>query len=253
MTKVYSLLSAVLLVAVMLGCKDEDPKLPLPQVNFNTDPEIVEVGKPVTFNNLTLNASSYQWKFGDGQTSTQISPVITYEERGTYQVTLTAFTDDNQRDSLSRNITVGERVMTGININSIPFVNLEGADWDDPAGQPDSTKLPDFILFLGPEDDPSVGIATPLLVDLAPFELPIGFSINPGGDPFVLTNESWEFTFIDFDGDDIQNPQENDFEIMEIITFNPVTISTSDVNEDGEGFVQVSFGLYSVDLFFQIE
>jgi hypothetical protein len=148
---------------------------------------------------------------------------------------------------------VGERVMTGISINSIPFVNPGGNDWDDPAGQPDSTKLPDFILFLGPQDDPSRGIATPILVDLAPFELPIPFQINPGTDPFILTSETWEFTFIDFDGEDIQNPLEDDFEIMEIISFNPVTISTSAVNEDGEGFIQVSFGLYSVDLFFQIE
>ncbi len=253
MTKVYKLIGVFLLVVYVMGCKDEDPKLPVPQVDFSVEPEIVEVGKPVIFKNLTLNASSYQWNFGDGQTSTQISPTITYEESGTYKVTLTAFTDDNQRDSLSRNITVGERVMTGISINSFPFINPEGNDWDDPAGQPDSTKLPDFILVLGPQDDPSRIIATPMLVDLAPFELPIGFNINPGGDPYILTSEDWELTFIDFDGTDIENAQEGDFEIMEVITFNPVTIPTGVVDENGQGFVQVSIGLYSVDLFFQIE
>jgi PKD repeat protein len=253
MTKVYKLIGVFLLVVYVMGCKDEDPKLPVPQVDFSVEPEIVEVGKPVIFKNLTLNASSYQWNFGDGQTSTQISPTITYEESGTYKVTLTAFTDDNQSDSLSRNITVGERVMTGISINSFPFINPDGNDWDDPAGQPDSTKLPDFILVLGPQDDPSRIIATPMLVDLAPFELPIGFNINPGGDPYILTNEDWELTFIDFDGTDIENAQEGDFEIMEVITFNPVTIPTGVVDENGQGFVQVSIGLYSVDLFFQIE
>lgn len=249
----YKFLGFVLVILYLTGCKDEDPKLPLPTVDFSTEPEFLEVGKPVKFNNLTTNASSYQWNFGDGQTSTQISPSITYEESGTYQVTLTAFTDDNQSDSLSRSITVGERVMIGIVINSISFLNPDGDDWDDPTGMPDSTKYPDFILVLGPQDDPSRILPTPLLVDLAPFELPIEFSLNPNSDPYVLTNETWELTFIDFDGTDLENPQEDDFELMEIISFNPVTIPTGTVNEDGEGFVQISIGTYSVDLFFQIE
>ncbi|MBS0001281.1 MAG: PKD domain-containing protein [Cyclobacteriaceae bacterium] len=253
MTHVYKLLGAALLILYIMGCKDEDPKLPLPMVDFSTDPEVLEVGKPVTFKNATTNASSYQWNFGDGQTSTQTNPTITFDESGTYEVTLTAFTDDNQRDSVSRNINIGERIMTGISINSIPFVNPEGADWDDATGLPDSTKYPDFILVLGPQDDPSRIIATPPLVDLAPFELPIGFTINPDGDPYILTNETWELTFIDFDGTDFEDPQDEDFELMEIISFNPVTIPTGTVNEDGEGFVQVSIGTYSVDLFFQIE
>jgi len=253
MGKVYKLIGAVLLVVYVMGCKDEDPKLPVPQVDFSVSNDYPEVGVPVTFNNQTLNASSYQWSFGDGQTSTQVSPTYTYDASGTYKVTLVAFTDDNQSDSLSRNITVGELVMTGISINSFPFLNLDGNDWDDPAGQPDSTKLPDFILVLGPQDDPSRIIATPLLVDLAPFELPIGFTINPGGDPYILSNETWELTFIDFDGTDIEQAQEGDFEIMEVISFNPVTIPTGVVDENGEGFVQISIGLYSVDLFFQIE
>ena len=253
MGKVYKLIGAVLLVVYVMGCKDEDPKLPVPQVDFSVSTDYPEVGVPVTFNNQTLNASSYQWSFGDGQTSTQVNPTYTYDASGTYKVTLVAFSDDNQSDSLSRNITVGERVMTGISINSFPFLNPDGNDWDDPTGQPDSTKLPDFILVLGPQDDPNRIIATPLLVDLAPFELPIGFTINPGGDPYILTDETWELTFIDFDGTDIEQAQEGDFEIMEVISFNPVTIPTGIVDENGEGFVQISIGLYSVDLFFQIE
>ena len=55
--------------------------------------------------------------------------------------------------------------------------------------------------------------------------------------------------FIDLDGTE----EEPDFEIMEVITFNPVIIPTSSVNEDGEGFVQIALGQYSVDLLFQLE
>ena len=252
MIKFYKLIGILGLGVMILGCSEEDPLLPLPTLNFDTDAEIIEVGIPVTFENLTTNASGYQWSFGDGQTSTAINPTITYEESGTYTVTLIAFTDDEQSDSLSRNIDVGERAMTALAINSIPFVNLEGNDWDDPTGQPDSTKYPDFILAIGPASDPSRIIITPPLVDLAPFELPIGFTMNPGN-PYILTEEDWELTFIDFDGDDIENAQESDFEFMEVITFNPVLIPTSVVNEDGEGFLQVSIGQYSVDIAFEIE
>ncbi len=238
---------------ILVSCDQEDPPLPTPMADFETDPEIVEVTVPVKFENLSINAARYEWDFGDGQTSEEISPTTTYEETGTYTVILKAFTEDNQVDSLSQDIAVGERVLTGLNINSFSFVNPDGEDWDEVVDGQDSTKYPDFILFIGPEDNPNQGIATPLLEDLAPFELPIGFQINPGNDPFILTNETWELSFIDFDGEDLNNAQNEDFQVMNVVTFNPVLIPTSTVDENGEGFIQVSLGLYSVDLFFLIE
>jgi hypothetical protein len=44
----------------------------------------------VQFFNNSQNAESYYWQFGDGDTSTQASPVHTYSTNGTYFVTLTA-------------------------------------------------------------------------------------------------------------------------------------------------------------------
>ena len=253
MKRFYNVIGFIGLLTFIISCNEEDPLLPLPEINFSTDPELIEVGKDVLFENMTTNASSYKWDFGDGRTSSEINPTIQYDESGSYDVTLIAYTDDDQSDSLTIEIDVLERVMTALGINSIPFVNGEGADWDDPTGLPDSTKYPDFILAIGPSDDPSRFIITPVLVDLAPFELPIGFTLNPGGHPYVLTNEDWELTFIDFDGVDLNDPQETDFEVMEVITFNPVLIPTSSVNEDGVGFVQIALGQYSVDLLFQLE
>ena len=251
MRKFYNTIGFLGLLIFIISCNEEDPLLPLPDINFSTDPEWIEVGKDVVFENMTTNASSYKWDFGDGRTSTEINPTIQFDEAGPYTVTLIAYTEDDQSDSLSRVIDVYERVMTALGVNSIPFVNGDGADWDDPTGLPDSTKYPDFILAIGPTDDPNLEklIVTPTIFDLAPFELPIGFTLNPGGDPFVLTNEDWELTFIDLDGTE----EEPEFELMEVITFNPVLIPTSSVNEDGEGFVQISLGQYSVDLLFQLE
>ena len=44
----------------------------------------------VAFTNQSLNASSYHWNFGDGNTSTAINPGNTYTNPGTYAVSLTA-------------------------------------------------------------------------------------------------------------------------------------------------------------------
>jgi PKD repeat protein len=60
------------------------PVLNFPLVNFTTAP----AGLTVTFNNTSLNTDSYLWDFGDGFTSTEISPVHTYAAPGTYTVIL---------------------------------------------------------------------------------------------------------------------------------------------------------------------
>jgi gliding motility-associated-like protein len=69
---------------------------------------------PLTVNiqNLSNNAVSYFWNFGNGQTSTVASPPpVTYTQPGTYIVTLVAINlaTCNQRDTLRRVITVRAR------------------------------------------------------------------------------------------------------------------------------------------------
>ena len=47
-------------------------------------------GLLVNFTNASLNADTYSWDFGDGESSTETSPSHTYAADGTYDVTLTA-------------------------------------------------------------------------------------------------------------------------------------------------------------------
>lgn len=54
----------------------------------------VSDGGRVTFINISENAASYLWDFGDGTTSTIINPTKNYEE-GNYTVKLTAFNNDD--------------------------------------------------------------------------------------------------------------------------------------------------------------
>jgi PKD repeat protein len=49
-----------------------------------------QAGLIISFSNTSLNAVSYLWNFGDGNTSTETSPVHTYSSDGTYLVSLTS-------------------------------------------------------------------------------------------------------------------------------------------------------------------
>ena len=50
-----------------------------------------EIAAPCTISviNISSNATSYAWDFGDGTTSTQFNPTHTYTSSGSYQITLT--------------------------------------------------------------------------------------------------------------------------------------------------------------------
>ncbi len=63
----------------------------------------------VAFTNTSANASSYTWLFGDGGTSSAISPTHTYTAPGTYTVTLIARNAGGCADTLIRSnlVTIG--------------------------------------------------------------------------------------------------------------------------------------------------
>ena len=78
--------SFLLLVLLFFSCDDESETSDLPTnaiIHYSVD------DKKVAFTALTTNADSYQWDFGDGQTSTEQNPVHQYENPGFYEATLT--------------------------------------------------------------------------------------------------------------------------------------------------------------------
>lgn len=82
---------AVVTTIAVSSCKKDDPE-PMaeePRARFtpNQDPN-----NPFsfTFVNESINAETYAWEFGDGNTSTQESPSHTYSAEGDYTVELTA-------------------------------------------------------------------------------------------------------------------------------------------------------------------
>jgi len=55
-----------------------------------TAPTQVTAGTAITFTNTSTNATNYTWQFGDGSTASQQTPSYTYNNAGTYSVTLYA-------------------------------------------------------------------------------------------------------------------------------------------------------------------
>lgn len=68
----------------------------------------------VNFKNLSNDASSYSWSFGDGGESSKIEPTYIFDEPGEYIVNLTALNDKNEVSTFSQSIMV----------NSLPEVNF---------------------------------------------------------------------------------------------------------------------------------
>lgn len=82
-------ISVFILAISLLGCLDDDENK-LPKVVSGFTQTIDEDTGTTRFINVSTNANTYLWNFGDEETSTEINPVKSYAASGTYKVTLTA-------------------------------------------------------------------------------------------------------------------------------------------------------------------
>jgi len=95
-----------LMVAVVLISSCKKPvacfEISSESIDDGNNPSIDE---QITFDNCSEDAESYSWDFGDGESSTSISPRHEYDEDGRYTITLTA-TAGNATDEVSQTIDV---------------------------------------------------------------------------------------------------------------------------------------------------
>jgi PKD repeat protein len=117
--RILLLSGSLLAVVTLLGaCSTKTPTAPLqaggtvvilptaqPTADFETE---AAPGDPnlVMFNNLSTDATSFFWEFGDGATSQGESPLHRYARFGTYTVRLTA-TNGNLNDIATQFLKVG--------------------------------------------------------------------------------------------------------------------------------------------------
>jgi gliding motility-associated-like protein len=79
-----------------------------PTANFIISSNTLFNDLAITFQNLSLNATTYQWYFGDGNSSTVVHPNNTYDNPGTYNITLIAIDDKGCRDTIIKQIGIQE-------------------------------------------------------------------------------------------------------------------------------------------------
>ncbi|MDA3912209.1 MAG: FISUMP domain-containing protein [Bacteroidales bacterium] len=128
-----------------------------PQADFNVNQTEISLGETVQFTDISTNdPTDWQWDFGDGNTSTEQNPSHTYENEGTYTVSLTvsnAFGSDTEtktdylivtptngtftdsRDSTEyQTIIIGGQEWMAENLAYLPSVNQVADGSEDVAG-----------------------------------------------------------------------------------------------------------------------
>lgn len=100
----------------------------------------VKEGKTVTFINISENATSYKWDFGDGTTSTLINPEKRYFN-GNYTVTLTASNNKGETSTTSTTLLIdgctdeiNENIDPANGILNWTFLNANGNSGFDAFG-----------------------------------------------------------------------------------------------------------------------
>ncbi len=234
----------------LTSCQNDDP-LPLSISGFTIqgNENMLEIGHPVQFINLSTNADHYLWVITSMEDtvfeSTDISPEYTFLEAGSYDILLTAFTQDNQTSTELKTISIKKRNLKAFSILNIKFDDTDGLPWDA-----DGTG-PDIVFVFGPKNDTDFKntIITDTIFDVQPQTLPIEWEIV-GNTPYYLTNENYELTLIDIDKS-TPNPADQR-QIMFSIVFNPVLYELYATDNNGNGLMQISVDGFAIDLFFQI-
>jgi len=99
------------------GCKDTATHTvtvnPKPKAQFTADTTAhCKIPATVSFTNSSTGAAAYEWRFGDNTSSTTTNATHTYNNWGTYPVTLVAIGSNGCRDSQMLNIRVDTPTVT---------------------------------------------------------------------------------------------------------------------------------------------
>jgi gliding motility-associated-like protein len=110
--------SATLHITDQYGCQIDTVSVkdvtvfPKPIADFVPTPSVVSNVEPiVTFNNLSIGGTFYQWNFNDpysnANLSNEVNPIHYYEKPGEYEVALFVMNEFDCRDSVYKTIKVG--------------------------------------------------------------------------------------------------------------------------------------------------
>lgn len=81
--------------------------LDVPYAAFDVARDVTYTDTELKLVNYSARADTYQWSFGDDETSMSFEPVHTYHKEGTYRITLLAGIDHGQQDTNGDGVTDG--------------------------------------------------------------------------------------------------------------------------------------------------
>lgn len=196
----------LLALLLALGCGKDDP---MPIADFTYSCGNCEVNSLVSFFNSSQNADSYNWSFGDGNTSNQKDPAHTYTREGSYTVRLIA-TGKGGSNTVEKVVVIRKPgggnptkvLVKKVRITSYPPTTPGGSAWD----VTDALNLPDIYFKL---KDSNGNVALDArgnkINNVRASDLPISWSITPNVGLFnanqSLTVEVWDAD--DLDPDDL--------------------------------------------------
>ncbi|HMM11183.1 MAG TPA: choice-of-anchor J domain-containing protein [Bacteroidales bacterium] len=148
-SSLYRFLLLLMVVALAGSCKDNGFPVPIPstQADFSyVATKEVDTTAPFGFRfkveltNKSLNATSYLWDFGNGETSTEENPTVYYYQSGQYTITLTVGSQQTLHyNKLSRAVTI-----TAI-LDAVPLPFAENFN--------SSEEIPDIFTILDEDGD----------------------------------------------------------------------------------------------------
>ncbi|RYF87186.1 MAG: PKD domain-containing protein [Chitinophagaceae bacterium] len=105
---------------------------PRPTANFTANKDaFCQAPATVNFTNSSVSGVSYSWDFGDGTTSTQLSPSHTFTALGTYNVTLVVTGSNGCSATITKQIKVLEPIISFVGLpkeGCIPLgINFQAA------------------------------------------------------------------------------------------------------------------------------
>jgi gliding motility-associated-like protein len=112
---------------------------PVPQVNFNSDPQCINIGNS-GFGNLSVissgSFSEWEWDFGDGTSSQLPQPSHQFSSSGVYTVSLIGTTNNNCSDTIIKTIEIYNKPSANFSLDQtngcIPFcLNFTDLSTDD--------------------------------------------------------------------------------------------------------------------------
>lgn len=111
--RIYPVLFTLVVTGILIttGCDLEkiDPATP-PEAKFTVTNDGCYFPCTITFTNQSTHATSYQWDFGDGNTSTEDNPEHLYNTNGSFTVTLKALGDAGTEDQITATVTIQKPV-----------------------------------------------------------------------------------------------------------------------------------------------